>query len=176
MAKTEHERDPRDFYRTPATAVEAILPHLTAGGIALDPCAGDGAILDVLKDSGRFELVAGLELDINLQAACAKKHACLQVDAFVGDWCKPDIVVMNPPFKHALPFLERALKEAPEVACLLRLGMLAGIKRSVFWQAHPADVFVLPKRPSFTGGGCDFSEYMWAVWGTRRGGRWQVLA
>jgi hypothetical protein len=34
---------------------------------------------------------------------------------------------------------------------------------------------VLPKRPSFTGGGTDATEYAWMVWGPTRTGRLRIL-
>lgn len=48
-------------------------------------------------------------------------------------------------------------------------------RRADFHRRHPSDVFVLPRRPSFTGGGTDATEYAWFVWGPGRGNRWYVL-
>ena len=51
------------------------------------------------------------------------------------------------------------------VAMLLRLALLAGQKRTVLWQRYPpAVVWVLPQRPSFTGGGTDSYDYAWITW------------
>lgn len=89
------------------------------------------------------------------------------------------LIVMNPPYSLALPFVAAALEvvrsQAGTVAALLRLGFLASRKRRDWWQSHPADVYVLSERPSFTGDGrTDATDYAWFVW--REGaGRVRVL-
>jgi hypothetical protein len=90
------------------------------------------------------------------------------------------VVITNPPYNRADAFVERALAErAPHpwttVAMLLRLNWLGGMKRAAFHRRHTADVYVLPRRPSFTGGGTDATEYAWLVWRHHGGGRWMVL-
>jgi hypothetical protein len=43
--------------------------------------------------------------------------------------------------------------------------------------ATACDVYVLSKRPSFSGNGkTDATAYAWFLFGPGRGGRWQVLA
>jgi hypothetical protein len=66
----------------------------------------------------------------------------------------------------------RALQVAERgVAMLLRLALLAGQKRTLLWRSHPpAIVYVLPQRPSFTGGGTDQYDYMWCVWDNQHQG------
>ncbi len=171
-----------DFYRTPAWATRAILPHLPAAGSVLDPCAGDGTIIQALLDGGFGGLVDAMEID-GERAAAIPGADVLVCDALTeGEdfWAIPHaLVVMNPPFRLALRFVERALDAQDghrgTTAALLRLGMLASQARASFWRAAPADVYVLPRRPSFTGGGTDSADYAWFVWGPGRGGRWQVL-
>jgi hypothetical protein len=77
-----------------------------------------------------------------------------------------DLVVGNPPFHHAQEFVEKALIVAQNVVFLLRLGFLASKRRYEFWRRNrPARVFVLPKRPSFSGdGGVDRYDYCFAGW------------
>lgn len=89
---------------------------------------------------------------------------------------------MNPPYTHALEFvkvglsLTRSSSVEGVVAALLRINWMAGQGRRDFHQAWPCDVWVLPKRPSFTGDGkTDATEYAWFVWGAEYGGRWKVL-
>lgn len=174
-------RHPDDFYRTPAWVTRAILPHLAIpeGGIVLDPACGDGAILDVVKDARPDVRTTGFEIDRERAAIAARRHGiiggadALTVPSF--QWA-PDAIVMNPPFRHAMDFVERGIECAKgDVACLLRLSWMAGQKRAAFWREHMADAYVLPRRPSFTGKGTDASDYAWFVWGAGRGGRWQVL-
>lgn len=90
-----------------------------------------------------------------------------------------DLIISNPPYSLAEGFARRALelvRPGGTVAFLLRLGWLASRSRVGFHRDHSCDVFVLPKRPSFTGNGkSDAADYFWALWGLGRGGRWAVL-
>lgn len=96
-----------------------------------------------------------------------------------------DLVIANPPYSDAERFVEHALTIGRTCCFLLRLNWLASKKRAAFHRAHPSDVFVLPRRPSFTNGGTDATEYAWFVWGPTdveecrnggfRGNRWYLL-
>jgi predicted RNA methylase len=180
------ERDPLDFYRTPAEAVRAILPYLGRPRTIVDLGCGDGAIGEVLvQQLGDTTTVIGVEID---PSRAASAEACGPYDRVdVRDvllW-KPaaidrtfDLAILNPPFRHAEAFVECALslvRHGGTVAALVRLGWLAGQKRAAFHRAHPCDVHVFSRRPSFTGGGTDSSEYAWLVYGLGRGGRWSLL-
>lgn len=82
-----------------------------------------------------------------------------------------DVAIMNPPFSHALAFVERCLELVPRgyVCALERLNWMAGPRAKVFRRNMP-DVYVLPDRPSFKGNGeTDSIEYAWFVWGPGRG-------
>ena len=88
-----------------------------------------------------------------------------------------DIVLTNPPFSLALPFVELCLEMLrPDgvAAFLLRLGFLATLQRKPFFERHPPhEVVVLQRRPSFTGKGTDATEYGVFFW---LGSRLQALA
>jgi len=177
-----NERRADDFYATPAWCTAAILPHVNpcprtaiAGRLArvLDPCCGVCPALDVIRDTWD-----AVRLGIELDEARAATAGVGQGDALGPEpWPMADLVLTNPPYGLALEFVERAAKELPGAcrAFLLRLNFLGSQKRAVFHRANPCDVYVLPKRPSFTNGGTDATEYAWFVWGPGRGGRWQIL-
>lgn len=169
-----NERRADDFYATPAWCTRAIMPHLRLNDPVLDPCCGDGAILGVLFAAGRT--VCGLELD----AARGGTSGSVSIrDALTPEpWPQHRTIITNPPYSLAMEFIERALREAPEdadVAFLLRLNFLGSQRRAAFHRSYPSDVYVLPRRPSFTGGGTDATEYCWMVWGASRGGQWSIL-
>jgi hypothetical protein len=169
-----------DFYETPEWVTEAILPHVPACTRIVDPCAGRGAILDAM---GWPEGAWGVEIDADRVAGTGPFVRVYQGDALGADpWThdkrRAELVIMNPPFLHALAFVERALAEVlpgGSVFALLRLAFLEGAARVPFHRRAPADVYVLPRRPSFTGKGTDSSAYAWFAWGPGRGGRWSVL-
>jgi hypothetical protein len=92
----------------------------------------------------------------------------------------PGLIITNPPYKLALEFAEACLAVAGQrgvVALFLRIGFIASLRRSAFHREHPSDVFILAKRPSFTGDGkSDACEYAWFCFGLPSGGgHWTTL-
>lgn len=164
-----------EYFATPSWVTALILPKLDWRGVdtVLDPCAGDGAILRAV---GAFAPVATKGIEVDPDRALAGGFDC--GDALTMRWEAPALVIMNPPFSLAQEFCEKACREIArggEVAVLMRLAMLAGQKRAGFWYAHPADVFVLGKRPSFTGGGTDSADYAWFRFWAGATRRWERL-
>jgi len=167
------ERNPRDFYRTPAWCVEALLEHEHLMPVVYDPACGDGAILEVLQSS--FHTVHGLELDASTALLASQ---ALDTPIAVGDYLDPDVVhpfrsdvVMNPPYKLAAEFVRAALQRSEpraKVCALLRLGFLGSSRKRIDLVGPGSclkSVYVLAKRPSFTGDSrTDASSYAWFVW------------
>jgi hypothetical protein len=121
-----------------------------------------------------------MEIDVDRAAEARRKG----YNVFGGDalgrtqWPSATLLVTNPPYSLAAEFIQRALeryRKSIDCAFLLRLNYLGSQKRAAFHREHPSDVFVLPRRPSFTGKGTDATEYAWFVWGPGRGGRWSIL-
>ncbi len=173
-----------DFYATPKWAVEAIMsPAGLHGDYIFDPCAGNGAILEAFAENNAPDhALAGIELDEKLVDGFKVPHLAKNVtvrDALSPEsWGVRQHVVMNPPFQLAEAFIRRALKEvAPQqnVVALLRLGFLEGLARMPLHLEYPSNIFILPRRPSFTGSGTDASAYAWFVWGNYVGGQWSIL-
>lgn len=50
--RSNFDRIPRDFYPTPIEAVLPLFPHLDRGTEFIEPCAGNGALVDHLKARG----------------------------------------------------------------------------------------------------------------------------
>lgn len=169
------ERDPRDFYPTPHEVTRALVPSLPPYKTALDIGCGTGAILDVLGAMRPAVRTLGVELDPELaRRADDRGH-----HVWIGDVTKPvdfchepvrdtlfaytlqqlgeeaDVIVMNPPFKHAQAFVETAMairKTWVTVAVLLRGTFLEGIERLDFHRKYPAEILVIPNRIDFTRG------------------------
>ena len=51
--RSNFKRKPRDFYPTPYEAVIPLLPHLKDNIAFIEPCAGDGALINHLFESGK---------------------------------------------------------------------------------------------------------------------------
>ena len=187
-------RRPNDGYMTPRWAIRAVLPKLSLyeGMNILEPCAGDGAVLAELQDVGQdpADLFA-VELDADIAASTQARFPGVKVrcqdalalpDTLDGRF---DLVITNPPYKLAWEILHRAFKlvePGGQIVLLLRLNFLASQKRAEWMRDNAPDVYVLPRRPSFTGGGTDATEYAWMVWtvpsstgAPRRAGKIEVL-
>lgn len=151
------ERQEDDFYCTESWCVNALLAKLyLPGGRWLEPGAGDGAIV---------RAVQALRSDVEFTAIEKRDTLIGQVtpcDWWGSDFLEPndqllpalsankfDVAIGNPPYKLALQFIWQSMQFAKIVAFLLRLDFLGSRKRVPFWRKHPADVYVLPDRPSF---------------------------
>lgn len=162
------ERIERDAYYTPdsvARACVATLP-IHRSETAWEPHAGGGAFVRALLT--RTPHVYASDLVLRPDVAALVTHSG-HVDARMG-WSfgipSPDWIVGNPPFNEAQEHVEMAIRTASVgVGLLLRLAFLEGQKRAAFWRAHPAaQVHVLIRRPSFTGGATDSCAYGFFVW------------
>lgn len=168
-----------DFYETPAWAIRALgqVLYPKSGARILDPGCGTGAILRTIGAMWPDARFVGLEKnDHRYEAAAASTDLPVLLGDFLTCRDRYDVIVSNPPYSHALEFVQHALTLAPVVCMLLRLPWLASQKRAEWHRDHPSHVCVLPKRPSFTGDGkTDATEYAWFVWGTADAGRWTIL-
>lgn len=95
--RSDFERIPRDFYPTPLAAALPLFPHLQPHTRFVEPCAGDGALVDHMEHAGH---ICTGQWDIEPQAAriaCADAIT-MPVDAY-GD-C--DLIVTNPPWERKI--------------------------------------------------------------------------
>ena len=45
--RSDFDRIPRDYYPTPKAAVGPLLPHLLPATLFIEPCAGEGHLIDL---------------------------------------------------------------------------------------------------------------------------------
>ncbi len=94
-SKPQHR--PRDFWPTPAEAVEPLLRHIEYGATFVEPCAGDGSLVRHLQTGGLSCVWAS---DIEPQAAGIAKRDALQGVAHV---CRrADYIITNPPWTRSV--------------------------------------------------------------------------
>lgn len=166
------EKPDHEFYPTPAWCVTRLLQHVEMpGGDWLEPSAGNGAIIRATLSVRRDVEWTAIEVrDTGAQLLACGARAFEQADflRWGRDYPLPPYAVAlgNPPFTLAAQFILAALGQAEQVVMLLRLNFLGSSndRRHLFEQAGMPDVYVLPERPSFTGGGTDACEYAWMRW------------
>jgi hypothetical protein len=164
-------RQPLDFYPTPGLLTWALLDshrfvpwHNQA--TVLEPCNGEGAISDVLKESGLFRLVDTADIDETKPAALTMDATDPQAWARMAcyDW-----VITNPPFSQAPAILPLAFQNCRVgMAMLLRLSYLEPCDNRARWLAEhpPAKLIVFNPRPRFRAdtGGSDSVTTAWFIW------------
>jgi hypothetical protein len=146
-------RNTYDYYPTPEWCYQKLPIDWSQFDTALEPCKGDGRIVSFLEGQGLKVDWCEIQEDIN----------------FFNHFEEADLIFTNPPFSLAQEFIEHSMSLAPTVIMLLRLNFLGSQKRYDFWQQFPPDgLFILSKRPSFTGKGTDAIDYAWFVWSDKK--------
>jgi len=153
-------RAPHDFYRTPKWCVDSVYKYLDLPKPTLDPCCGDGALLGVAGSHTR-----GIEIQKHLALDAMQRGYNVRIENALERSWENEHIVMNPPFKDAMTWVEKSVTEALSTLVLLRLGFLASKKRKPFFDRYvPQYMAVLSKRPSFTAKGTDSADYCWLFW------------
>lgn len=176
-----------DYYPTPKPLTRLLLknvPEIPA--LCFEPCAGQGAISDVLRESGREVFEWDLQWERH-GAYNPPLNACDATDPyFWWYWPKNNAAekdwatVTNPPFSEASKILPLAYESSPwGVAFLLRLSYLEPAGDRAKWLQDHADNlrYFIPvnPRPQFrrNSKGTDSSTVAWCVW--QKSWSWQYL-
>ena len=153
-----NNRPGTDFYETPNYTTQSLLDVHDIKYPVLEPCAGNLAIADMLKD-GVVETN-----DINPESKSRYHTDYIEYSFASGDF---NTIITNPPFNIAQLIIERALEDVVnggEVIMLLRLNFLGAQKRKTLWDSAPLKhVYVLSKHPCFINNKSDSIEYAWFV-------------
>lgn len=166
----------QETYMTPRWVCESLLRECSLPvGRWLEPCAGTGNIIQAVnsvRDDVEWTAVELLhEYESRLRATGARVRLGDFLDvAFRAQLVRAHpkeapfrVVMTNPPYSKTAEFLNACREVSELVVFLLRLNYLEGAERALFWRSCPPDVYVLPNRPSFTGGGTDATAYAWFV-------------
>ena len=106
--RSNFERLPRDFYPTPRSAVEPLLPHLSPSTMFVEPCAGAGHLQWWLYLAGHTCVSAS---DIEPQGSVFSNLLIQKMDAFdlTAEHVKhADCIITNPPWDRKIlhPMIE----------------------------------------------------------------------
>ena len=151
-----------DFYPTPAWVTEALMECEYFDGKIWEPCCGDGAMSEVLKQ--KYDVIS---TDLHDRGYGSGGIDFLQVEP-----CPFDNIVTNPPFNIAEDIFHKAYSIATrKVALLLRLAFLEGGGRylRIFDKHPPARLHVFSERVTMYPGGAKATgtgttAYAWFVW------------
>ncbi|WP_022697902.1 SAM-dependent methyltransferase [Euryhalocaulis caribicus] len=162
------ERDELDWYVEPTAATEALLTVESFVGSIVDPCAGQGNIVNTLRSAGHdacaSDVVKRAEFD-----RCWAGHIDF-LSGYSAELARYENFVMNPPFfraKGAEAFIRRALELATGKVCaFVDIRFIAGAKRAngLFAEHPPHRVWIITPRVS-----CPPGEYLKAG-GEAKGG------
>ena len=158
------ERRQDDAYMTPGWAVRRLLDEWTPpSGVLVEPACGDGAIIRQIRGS-QYHWISYDIREVQPVAEVHRQCNYLTV-ATLGPTVKA--VITNPPYCLAEEFIRksRSLYPAAQLVFLLRIAFLASETRQRFRRDMGIpDLYVLPNRPDFSGGGGDSADYAWFVW------------
>lgn len=90
--RSSFERRERDFYQTPPEGVPPLLPHLEPNTRFYEPCAGDGALIDLLTAAGHL-CVGAFDIE-------PRRSDIAQADVLSGPWNGADCFITNPPWSR----------------------------------------------------------------------------
>ena len=169
-----NKRIESDFYATPYEAIETLLRNYEVaeyGDAILEPAAGNGIIIKALRDAGykknfihAVEIRAEEKENLNAVADSVEINSFFDVDPTIHF----DVIIGNPPYSQAQEFIDKSLQllnPGGRLIFLLRTNFLESKKRFEWWQDKPPTrLYVLSKRPSFTGKGTDATSYSWFIW------------
>ena len=142
-----------DFYATPKDCVQNFIDHYgSINGRVLEPSAGNGNIVEVVKRNGKNTVTS-----VELRSEEADNLRAVSDKVIISDFLKFetddkfDFIIGNPPYSLAQEFLEKCFEIADKntrIIMLLRTNFLESKKRCEFWQKHPVNgLYVLSKRP-----------------------------
>lgn len=197
--KLKHVRFKDDAYFTPKTLARAIAFRLrdafaeedseswdaefdakyrTNIRHILEPSAGDGSFVEAAKSAWPHARITALEPN----RISAESPNVRQIRTTFEAWCtksrEVDLIIGNPPYMLAEEHVTLARKTGAWVAFLLRLSFLGSQARARTVWASPGLRWLIPisRRPSFTGGGSDASEYAVFVWQRGYEGNAEILS
>lgn len=165
------ERQPEDFYASDPANIPPLLkvlgPEWESGGkLIYENACGRGHLSQVLELYGHQVISTDL-----VNRGYGVGGVDFLEDNPLFDNIPYDAVITNPPFKIAIPFIEKSLKLAPLVCMFLRIQFLESESRDKFFKENPPRyVAVFRKRArtskdaKFPKGESSATCYAWFIW------------
>lgn len=162
-----------DLYETPSYVTKALLDREVFDGSILEPCVGNGAIMEVLKKHypiERWDKFYSCDIRSDDKVYYKAEKGVDFRNAYLDDTF--DNVITNPPFYCAKEIIENALRVSEQkVAMFLKLVFLESSRRYEFFQNTPLEtVYVFSRRVNLFRDGQPIPEnsgtmaFAWFVW------------
>lgn len=151
-----------DYFPTPRWATFALVKSEQFTGPIWEPACGDGAMSDVLAETGNKVTSS----DLYDRGYGEAGHDFLTTSRGSAN------IITNPPFNSAEGFVTSGLRSAErKFALLLRLAFLEGANRAntIFSKSPPSRVWIFSERITFyqkgaVQAGSGTTAYAWFVW------------
>lgn len=138
------ERKAYDFYATPPETIRAFLANfdgISSGDRILEPSAGNGQIVKVLREGGYDNRIDAVELRPEERGTLEALADNVTIGSFF-DYepdCGYDVIIGNPPYSLALDFINKSLEllhPGGLLIFLLRTNFLESEKASKEQRQH----------------------------------------
>jgi hypothetical protein len=141
--KVSPDTNNADFYQTPPEAVMALLSKETFDGLTWEPCAGNGAIAQVLEQHGIPVMASELREAGYGITGCNALEPNFWIRALPFRHA-----ITNPPYHIAEEIISACIESVSgKVAMLLKLTFLESEKRREFFEKYPpARIHVFRRR------------------------------
>jgi hypothetical protein len=93
--RSDFERNKLDYYATPLSAVQPLLPHLPPETWYCEPCAGAGVLMAHLKNHGH---TCNSAFDVNPQELWIRQHDASFITEEDLGGPKTEMIITNPPW------------------------------------------------------------------------------
>lgn len=161
---TAHERQPLDYYATTPVATEYLVKLESLDKDIWECACGGGHMSEVLIRHGH-----------NVRCSDIYNYGGNEVLDFLSTNEKwHSSIITNPPYKHSLAFVKKALEIIPEgkkVCMFLKVTFLEGKERGEFFKENPpCRVWVSSSRlkcamnGDFENLGSSATAYAWFIW------------
>lgn len=111
--RSSYERVPRDYYPTPLAAVEPLIPHLPYTFDYVEPCAGDGRLVEHISKLTEGHGECLFKCDIEPQGPDIFTSDALTLS--LGGYGVVDFCITNPPWERKFlhPFIAHWIDICP---------------------------------------------------------------
>lgn len=140
-------------------------------GTILEPCAGNGNFIKVLRKLGYKNKIIANEIRVeeNDNLLSSGADYIYNIDFLNERMPQHNIrtIITNPPFNLAREFVTRCKELYPEaeIIMLLRTAFLESKVRYDFWQNNKVNkLYTLSSRPKFVNGKTDATSYSFFIW------------